>query len=112
MTQLSDAGLTDAKDFLRRRLPWDLSRPRFIDFQREQIETITIADPLFPVHLRHVALSELGDSDRDVVRRALTCLAIVGSPEDVPLLTPLLEDENTDVGKDARTAIFEIERGV
>jgi HEAT repeat protein len=112
MTHLNDAGLADAKDFLYRRLPWDLSRPRFIDSQRNQIETDTLADPLFPAHLRQIALSALDSDDRAVVRRALTCLAIVGAAEDIQAVKPLLEDQDADVRKDARTSIFEIERGV
>jgi HEAT repeat protein len=59
-----------------------------------------------------LALAALADTDRAIVRRALTCLAIVGTPEDVSAITPLLEDEDAEVRKDARTSIFEIERGV
>jgi hypothetical protein len=112
MAQLSDAGLSDAKDFVLRRLPFNLSRPRFIDHQREQIAEITSADSLFPAHLRHTSLALLAHDDPLVVRRALTCLAIVGTPADVAFVEPLFDHVDTDVKKYARTAIFEIERGI
>ena len=109
---LTDAGLADARDFLVRRLPWDLTRPRFIDFQREHIEDITLGDPAFPAHLRRAALETLGENDPGMLRRALTCLAIVGADEDVPAVQPLLEHPDADVRKDAKTAIFEIQHGI
>jgi hypothetical protein len=109
---LSDASLADARDFLVRRLPWDLTRPRFIDFQRKQIEDITLGDMLFPAHLRQVSLQALLDDDSVLLRRALTCLAIVGEPSDVPLAQSLLEHTDPDVRKDAKTAIFEIQHGI
>jgi hypothetical protein len=112
VTPLSDAGLDDARDFLVRRLPWDLTRPRFIDFQREHIEEITLGDPLFPSHLRHVSLDALGSDDSALLRRTLTCLAIVGQPVDVAAIESLLAHSDPAVAKDAKTAIFEIEHGI
>jgi hypothetical protein len=112
VAQLTDAGLADARHFLVHRLPWDLARSRFIDFQRRQIEEVTLGRSLFPAHLRHVALELLADDDTAVVRRALTCLAIVGLVEDVLALQPLLEHLDSDIRKDAKTAIFEIQHGI
>ena len=89
-----------------------MTRPRFIDFQREHIEEITLGDSLFPSHLRQVSLDTLGTDDSALLRRALTCLAIVGAPLDVAALEPLLAHSDHAVAKDAKTAIFEIEHGI
>ena len=112
MTSLSEATLTDARDFLVRRLPWDLTRPRFIDFQREHIEEITSGDASFPAHLREVSLEAVASDDAALLRRALTCLAIVGAPADISVIQRLLTHADPHVARDARTAIFEIEHGI
>ena len=112
MTPLSEPGLADARDFLERRLPWDLTRPRFIDFQREHIEEITSGNATFPAHLRQVSLEALDSEDSALLRRALTCLAIVGAHADVPAIQRLLGHGDADVAKDAKTAAFEIKHGI
>jgi hypothetical protein len=41
--------------FLTRRMPWDLSRPRFMDYLKESLDDKTDADPSFPAQLRSAA---------------------------------------------------------
>ena len=66
---MSPDDLIVARDFLLKGMPWDLSRPHFMDLQREHILQKARANPLFPDQLRQVAVEAL-DSDRaDVVRR-------------------------------------------
>ena len=71
-----------------------------------------MGDSLFPAHLRQVSLEALDSDDPPLLRRALTCLAIVGASEDVPTIQPLLAHSDSDVARDAKTAIFEIEHGI
>jgi hypothetical protein len=97
-----------ATDFLHRRMAWDLSRPRFMDFQRERIQSITAADPTFPAGLRQAALDALGNGHSGTIRRGLIALAFVGTSADIPMIEPFTAHEDSDVTKDAQTCLFEI----
>jgi hypothetical protein len=115
MMHTDEAGLDDAKFYMLHRMPWGLSRPRFMDYQRKHIEEMALARPKFPNYLRQAALSALDADDVEIIRRALAALAFVGTPADLPKVTNLVENTNTDLSKDAGTCVFEIElrhRGV
>jgi hypothetical protein len=105
---MSDDGLIAARDFLLKRMPWDLSRPRFMDFQRDHIAEKTAADPMFPSRLRHVALEALERDDPEVVCRALTALAFVGVRDDLPVIEGFATDDDPRTARFARTCLFEI----
>jgi hypothetical protein len=98
-----------ATDFLRRRMAWDLSRPRFMDFQRERIQRITAADPTFPAGLRQAALDALGSGHSGTIRRGLIALAFVGTSTDISVIEPFNTHEDSDVARDAQTCLFEIQ---
>ena len=115
MTRASEAGLDDAKFYMLHRMPWGLSRPRFMDFQRKHIEQLATARPEFPRYLRQAALDALQSEDAGTVRRGLTALAFVGDLADLPKIRKLYEAKDADIPKDVQTCIFEIElrhRGV
>lgn len=105
---MSDDGLIVARAFLLKGMPWDLSRPRFMDFQRGHITEKTAADPMFPSRLRHVALEALERDDPEVVCRALTSLAFVGIRDDLPIIEGLATDNDSKISRFARTCMFEI----
>jgi hypothetical protein len=97
-----------ATDFLLRRMAWDLSWPRFMDFQRKHIQDITTADPTFPAGLRQAALDALVSGNSEIIRRGLIALAFVGTSTDISVIEPLITHEDSDIIKDARTCLFEI----
>ena len=104
--------LAVARDFLLKGLPWDLSRPRFIDFQREQIADKLQADSMFATKLRQVALEALKSDEPSIIRRALTALAFVGTNADLGTVQALKGHGDAAVSKDAATCLFEIKRGI
>ena len=105
---MSQREITFVTDFLLRKMPWNLSRPRFMDAQRRQIEDYTEADASFPGQLRQAALDTLASESSEEVRRALTALTFVGESADLPRLEVLTRHTDSDVCRDARTALFEI----
>lgn len=107
---LTDKDLFNAKDFLFRRMPWDLSHPRFINFQREYIQDKVEAEPGFSSFLRVVALYYLENGESKLLRRCLTALAIVGVIEDIPSIERFKLHRNAEISKDAKTCIFEIKK--
>ena len=104
--------LAVARDFLLKGLPWDLSRPRFIDFQREQIADKVQVDSMFAPKLRQVALEALKSDQPSVIRRALTALSFVGTDADLGIVENLKRHGDTGVSKDAATCLYEIKRGI
>ena len=78
-----------ARDFLLKGMPWDLSRPRFMDLQREQIRQKAQANPTFPEQLRQVAIEALESDEPAVIRRGLIALAFVGTSADLPTIEAL-----------------------
>lgn len=104
--------LAIARDFLLKGLPWDLSRPRFIDYQREQIADKVQADSMFATKLRQVALEALRSDEPSIIRRALTVLAFVGTDADLGTVQGLKAHGDAAVSKDAGTCLFEIKRGI
>src|SRR4051794_8188285 len=97
-----------AKDFLLKDMPWDLSRPRFMDFQLDQIRQKTQTNPMFPAQLRQVATEALESDEPEVIRRGLIALAFVGTSADLPTIEALACHSDSGVAKDARTCLFEI----
>jgi hypothetical protein len=104
--------LAVAKDFLLKGLPWDLSRPHFIDNQREQIADKVRADSMFATKLRQVALEAVKSDAPSIVRRALTALAFVGTDTDLGTVEGLKAHGDAAVSKDAATCLYEIKRGI
>jgi hypothetical protein len=104
--------LVVARDFLLKGMPWDLSQPRFMDFQREHIAQKVQADPMFATKLREVALEALESDEPSVIRRGLTALAFVGTSADVPTIKSFNAHDDSDVSKDARTCLYEIRKQV
>jgi hypothetical protein len=94
--------------FLTRRMPWDLSKPLFMDHLKRYVEEKTAADPDFPSQLRGAALKAIEIDDPVLLRRGLTALAFVGRKSDAPQVESLTHHPNTDVAKDARTCLFEL----
>jgi hypothetical protein len=107
---MSKNDLSLAEDFLLRRMPWDLSRPRFMDFQSKQIQEITQADPEFLANLRQIAIEALANDKPEIVRRGLIALAFVGTEADIPQIEKLKTHADAIVSKDAATCIFEIRK--
>jgi len=104
-------GLYDAKDYILRKLPWDLSRPRYMDFQKETIERIAEVDTGFPARLRAAALRILEDEEReDALRRGLTVLAFVGHSGDIAAVERYCSHHDSEVAKFAKTCLFELKR--
>lgn len=97
-----------ARDFLLKGMPWDLSHPRFMDRQREQIRQKAQANPTFPGQLRQVAIEALESDQPEVIRRGLIALAFVGTSVDLPMIQPLASHNDSGVSKDAQTCLFEI----
>ena len=104
--------LVVARDFLLKGLAWDLSRPHFIEYQREQIADKVQADSMFATKLRQVALESLKSDEPSVVRRALTALAFVGTHADLGTVKGLKTHGDAAVSKDAATCLYEFERGI
>lgn len=102
--------LSIERDFLLRGMPWDLSRPRFMDFQREHIGDKARSDPSFPANLRLVALESLENERPEVVRRGLVALTFVGMREDLPIVEKLAMHSDVDISRDARTCLFEMSK--
>jgi hypothetical protein len=89
-----------ARDFLLKGMPWDLSRPHFIDFQRLQIAEKVQADPMFATKLREVALEALESDQPSPIRQGLTALAFVGTIADLPVLERLAKHPEPSVTKE------------
>jgi hypothetical protein len=104
--------LAVARDFLLKGLPWDLSRPHFIDYLREQIADKVQADSMFGTKLRQVALEALRSGQSSIVRRALTALAFVGTHADLGTVEALKTHRDAAVSKDAATCLYEIKRSI
>src|SRR2546430_9772882 len=109
MTHAIEAGLDEAKFYMLHRMPWGLSRPRFMDSQRKHIEQVALARPEFPGYLRQAALTALDADDTELIRRGLTALAFVVTPDDLSRVKQFLVHKDTDIAKDAKTCVFEIE---
>jgi hypothetical protein len=107
---MADDDLIVVRDFLLKGLPWDLSRPRFMDFQREQIREKAQGDPAFLSRLRQVALEALRRPEPEVVCRGLTALAFVGVSEDISLVNKLAAHSHPEISKYAKTCAFEIKK--
>src|SRR5262245_50058522 len=105
---MSDEGLIVVRDFLLKGMPWDLSRPRFMEFQRQQITAKTDVDAMFPSRLRHVALEALQRDDPEAICRGLIALAFVGIREDLPMVEAFAPDRDPKIAKFAQTCLFEI----
>jgi hypothetical protein len=105
---MSSDDLIVARDFLFKGMPWDLSRPRFMDFQREHLRQKTETDPLFREKLRQVAIEALGHYQPEVIQRGLIALTFVGTSVDLPMIEALLSHNHSGVSKDAQTCLFEI----
>lgn len=60
--------------------------------------------------VRQFCCNHLQDEDVTVVANALTCLFVVGIPDDVSLVEPLLTHPDESVRKAAQTCLFEIRR--
>jgi hypothetical protein len=106
----SDEDLVVARDFVLKGLPWDLSRPRFMDRQREQIAEKIKGEPAFAMKLRHVAMEALESDQPSVIRCGLTVLAFVGTNAELSVIERLKSHADARVSKDARTCVFEIEK--
>ncbi len=104
--------LAVARDFLLKGMPWNLSRPHFIDYQREQIANKVQADSMFATKLRQVALEALKSDEPSIVRRALTALAFVGTDADLGTVAGLKAHGDSAISKDAATCLYEIKRGI
>jgi hypothetical protein len=105
-------GLIVARDFLLKRMPWDLSRPYFMKLQREHIAEKARSNPMFPAKLREVALEALESDEPSVICRGLTALAFVGTTADLPVIECFKTHSDPDVSKDAGTCLYEIKKGV
>jgi hypothetical protein len=104
--------LAVARDFLLKGMPYDLSRPHFIDCQREQIADKVQADHMFATKLRQVALEALKSDEPSIVRRALTALAFVGTDSDLGIVGCLKAHADATVSKDVATCLYEIKRSI
>jgi len=96
--------------FLTRRMPYDLSKPRFMVRLKEYFEDKTDADPAFHIQLRAAALQAIKTNDTDLLCRGLTALAFVGDITDTVYVEELTCHHNANVAKDARTCLFEIKQ--
>ena len=107
---MSDDDLIVVRDFLLKRMPWDLSRPRFMDFQRQQISEKMGADPMFASRLRRVALEALQRDNPEVICRGLIALAFVGVRDDLPMVEAFGTYRHPKISKFAKTSLSEISR--
>ncbi|PYK09477.1 MAG: hypothetical protein DME65_11895 [Verrucomicrobia bacterium] len=107
---MSDDDLIVVRDFLLKGMPWDLSRPRFMDFQREHIQDKTDGDPTFPARLRQVALETLMSEEPEIVCCALTALAFVGTRHDLALVEKFTNHNHSKISRFANTSLFEIRK--
>ncbi len=96
--------------FLTRFPPTYLDAPRFVSMLREFIKESADAHIGFGKKLRETAMVAITDSDPEVIRQALQCLAHVGALEDVPALNALEQHANPLVQRDVKTCIFEIQK--
>lgn len=107
---MSDDDLIVVRDFLLKGMPWDLSRPRFMDFQRQHIREQTDANSTFPSRLRQVALEALERDDPEAICRGLTALAFVGTREDLPAIERFKTHNHPKISKFATTCLFEVKK--
>ncbi len=89
-------------------MPWDLSKPLFMDCFKRYLEEITAGNPGFPRQLRKAALKAIETDEPFLLRRALTALAFVGRKSDATQVEYLTRHPNADVARDARTCLFEL----
>jgi len=105
------SGAIDAREYILRKLPWDLSRPRFMDFLRGTIEDIALADTGFTSRLRAAAIQLLEEEEEaDILQRGLTALAFVGNRSDIPLVERFCDHPESSLAKFARTCLFELKQ--
>jgi hypothetical protein len=78
---------------------------------RKWIAQADEARPGFAEQLRHVALEALAGSDRELVRRGLVALSVVGTEADLATLETFGTGSD-GIAADARYAAFEIQHRV
>ena len=104
-----NGSVIDARDYVLRKLPWDLSRLRFMQFQREAIDKIAAVDTGFRNRLRTAAIQVLSESENvEEIRRALTALAFSGKASDIHLVERFRPHSDPDVAKFASACMFEL----
>jgi hypothetical protein len=94
--------------FLTRFPPNNLDKPLFIEMFRRLIKESADAHTGFETKLRQTALTAIKESDPELIRQALQCLAHVGTAEDIESLTVLENHTDPLIGRDAKTCVFEI----
>jgi HEAT repeat protein len=95
------------------KFEWHRSHPRCsrdLDLLRQFIEERSAQIPDFTERARVVALHALALEDDVMVRTAIQVLCVVGTPEDLDLIVPLLRHRSRAVRSDAQACLFE--RGV
>ena len=85
-----------------------LHPPRLLNQTTQWIQELTHARPGFDAELRTVALASLRSSDRVLVHRALAALAVLGRPDDLVMIEPLLQSADPYIAGAAGSAKFEI----
>lgn len=86
-----------------------LGHPNWHRLNEYWIENIESGRPGFAAQLRLVALDALGADDAAWAEKGVAALAVVGRLEDLDRLAAYGESRGAATGKNARTAMFEIE---
>jgi len=102
--------LTFEKDYLHKRMPWDLSRPRFMEYMKKTLDEMEAAQPGFFSRLRIVAVEALKSQADESLKHALTALAFVGQDQDTESVEVLLSHPNQATVAFAKTCLFEIKK--
>lgn len=82
----------------------------WIERNRTWIEQEASLHPGFGDALRTIALDALGSDEPFEVRRALSALAVLGRPDDVPRLRAVASERGGLLARDAGAAVSEIEK--
>lgn len=94
----------------RRSIPCLDQGRDWLERNRTWIEEEASRHPGFGDALRTIALDALGSDESFDVRRALSALAVLGTPDDVPRLREVANERGGVVARDAGAAVSEIEK--
>jgi hypothetical protein len=101
--------LREYAQFWLERTAVRLGHPNWHQLNRSWIENVERGRPGFAAQLRLVALDALGAEDATWAEKGVAALAVVGQVEDLGRLAAYGERRGAAAGKNARTAMFEIE---
>ena len=81
-----------------------------VSAMRDHVEAVADSVQNGRAELRAAALRQLTDERPEMVDRAVSCLFVLGTADDLGAIRPLIDHGDVRVQKAARTCVFELER--